>query len=370
MTYGAITLDTCILRSYGYKFDSGVLSQLKQFKDTPLRIILSEVVVREARKHISEDLQKVQGEASRALRKHANRNLFGVRDADLKKASDILNLGMDTSSLADDVLSRYIKSIGAEEIPVLGKVEVNDVLDRYFTHSTPFSKGEKCKHEFPDAFALLSIEKWAKDEKLKVLVISSDKAWISFATQSEHLEYVSKLPDALEEFQPDNDAHRYCSRLSEALNCDQDSHLKTQVLHLVDQLLECVQLEAEVAASFRLFQDPAYLTDAKIRLSEGSLVRPLLAQENDLVVQAQFTIEATAICYIEFYVHDSVDGDDIILDSTTLEQDVVIDASVMLELSGDFSFDEDVECSNAEIISIDEPVDFGHVEPFEGEHDV
>ena len=78
-----------------------------------------------------------------------------------------------------------------------------DVLSRYFSEAPPFGESDKRKHEFPDAFALLSLEALARDERKLMLCVAPDKGWQDFASQSEHLVCVNELEEVLSYF---NDA--------------------------------------------------------------------------------------------------------------------------------------------------------------------
>ena len=61
-------------------------------------------------------------------------------------------------------------------------VNIKEVFDKYFNDEFPFSKGEK-KHEFPDAFALLSIETWCKANGCKCHVFSTDKDLLQYKSE-------------------------------------------------------------------------------------------------------------------------------------------------------------------------------------------
>lgn len=47
MRYDVITFDTQTVETNSFHFDGGLLAQLKQFKAGPVRVVLSEIVVKE-----------------------------------------------------------------------------------------------------------------------------------------------------------------------------------------------------------------------------------------------------------------------------------------------------------------------------------
>jgi hypothetical protein len=59
---------------------------------------------------------------------------------------------------------------------------MDTVVDMYFKLKAPFE--EKKRAEFPDAIALVSLERWAELNKLKILVVSYDSGWEEYCASS------------------------------------------------------------------------------------------------------------------------------------------------------------------------------------------
>ena len=93
-----------------------------------------------------------------------------------------------------------------------------DLLDLYFSNSSPFGKGKK-KAEFPDAISLLSLQSWLNANDLTSYVISRDKDFIGFVEKDSSMllvedvasfvslynSYENKIADALQrEIQKNN----------------------------------------------------------------------------------------------------------------------------------------------------------------------
>ncbi|MDR7088602.1 hypothetical protein J2X05_000605 [Cellvibrio fibrivorans] len=53
MEYGAISLDTSVYEQGSFKFESGILQQLTQFKKGPVKFLQTEIVHRESIAHIA-----------------------------------------------------------------------------------------------------------------------------------------------------------------------------------------------------------------------------------------------------------------------------------------------------------------------------
>jgi hypothetical protein len=66
---------------------------------------------------------------------------------------------LDWRAIAQQRVTRFLQEIGAEIIRVTN-VRTSDVVDAYFQLAPPFSAAGKNKAEFPDAIALMSLERW------------------------------------------------------------------------------------------------------------------------------------------------------------------------------------------------------------------
>ena len=75
-------------------------------------------------------------------------------------------------------------------------INIGDIFEKYFANQFPFSTGEK-KHEFPDAFAVASLEEWSKVNRRKCFVIAGDKDITQY--ESKYLKVVPSLSDYLDE---------------------------------------------------------------------------------------------------------------------------------------------------------------------------
>ena len=103
---------------------------------------------------------------------------------------------------ANDLVARRLRSY--EEfnrrldvvVHEIDRVDVEAVFDRYFASEPPFGDGKK-KHEFPDAFVLLSLEAWMAERQLECVLVSNDDDLRRFAEQSEFLEHVTQIGEVL-----------------------------------------------------------------------------------------------------------------------------------------------------------------------------
>ena len=67
MEYDSITIDTSIFDRNGLNLEGGMLGQLTQFRDGSTKFVLSEIVVREVRKHLGDKVKEATNSLARAI---------------------------------------------------------------------------------------------------------------------------------------------------------------------------------------------------------------------------------------------------------------------------------------------------------------
>lgn len=193
----AISVDTCIYQQHGFRLESGQLRHLEQFSGTAGVVVISDVVQHEVLAHMVTEAVKAKSKLKGALQ--------DVRDhwptaAGAPTPSDIF--GTETAEVVTTGrLDAFLLRCGGEVINASGRVDIADVMKRYFQPSVPFERSGDKKHEFPDAVALIALESWAEEHNKPVLLVSNDKGWQAFAEASDRLCCVAELDEALELFQ-------------------------------------------------------------------------------------------------------------------------------------------------------------------------
>jgi hypothetical protein len=153
MQYDVITIDTQTVEHNSFHFDGGLLAQLKQFKDGPVRVIVSEIVIRETYRHLVEKTRSAKDAYASAQKRAIDFGLLGpIGNPKIEP---------DIKAIARARFDRFLKEIGAQIIRA-DDVSVRDLIGLYFSSAPPFSTSGKKKNEFPDAIALLSLDAWAK----------------------------------------------------------------------------------------------------------------------------------------------------------------------------------------------------------------
>jgi hypothetical protein len=315
MTFGGLALDTSTYEHYRFAFDKGLLLGLEQFLSIPPTLLVSEVVRNEIVLHLKKELSDAKSKACRALR--LSREL--VDDLAFAVAEKALDLdSIDTVGRAEQLIEQHLANTGAEVVAVENNtVDIAKVLSRYFSAEPPFS--DQKKNEFPDAFALLSLESWAVENGTKVLIVSDDPDWKAFCESSSHLEYDPELSSAIAKFQkPDPDITQVVKSLFE------DGSTVTDAIEAaLKKALEGFDGEVEVSLSDYCEIETPELTLVDFKIEQDAHGNPMLkfvqVDENAVGVSLLAHAQIHVSLSYTFYLWDSVDREEIPLRSQASE---------------------------------------------------
>lgn len=192
-----IFIDTSVLQQESFFKENSRITKLLQLAEKGyLKILLPIITEREWLKHFIDNADpKVKvSEADRKL------SLFGNNE----KAADFLaqlKTVINSYKFSDEA-----ESIFNEKINNGGVVRINysqfestlqTVFEKYFRQEKPFGSNGKSK-EFPDAFVLASLEKYAKENGIEhVMVFSLDKDMTDYNSDVLKVELIGKYLDDL-----------------------------------------------------------------------------------------------------------------------------------------------------------------------------
>lgn len=174
----AVTIDTNILDAAKYDLgDGSTLQLLKNYVDDGIiKVVLSNIVVRESKKHLAKQVNKACGIA-RKLRAEVLQesteyliNYVGL--------SRLLEISKDKDALiqkSEELFDNFLTDINAEILGI-DLINLESIIDDYFEINPPFEDGEKKRKEFPDAFIANQIRKrFGKAED--VAIVSNDNGF-------------------------------------------------------------------------------------------------------------------------------------------------------------------------------------------------
>lgn len=174
----------------GNYFESTKLKELlKLANDGHLQILMPEITHNEVQKHAEKDLNK----AIQENKKHKEDSRILRNVPSIEEDFKLYNKREIKEEFFDAFQNKLKKAkIVMLPYPTTG---VKEIFQKYFDNEAPFDKETK-KHEFPDAFALRSVEEWCEHNKAKCIVLSKDKDMTMY--KSDHLE-IRKLGEFVDE---------------------------------------------------------------------------------------------------------------------------------------------------------------------------
>ena len=191
-----VTLDTNILDAANFDFNEKSTLQLlvNYVKKGKVKVVLSNIVVKEAEKHIAKRGVCVCS-LMRKLRADA---LKTATDYQIKQLGlgHILELSTDKAEISQksiDLLHKYIADLDAEILDT-SKIDLDAIIDDYFEIRAPFQIGEKKRKEFPDAFIANQIRERFGHEEM-VAIISIDKGFKEACQSWDNHLFFSSLGD-------------------------------------------------------------------------------------------------------------------------------------------------------------------------------
>jgi hypothetical protein len=366
LDFGAITIDNSTFKSEGYRFYEGLLAQMRQFKESPVQVIQTDIVHNEAIKHIGQEISRARSSIEQALRS-ANKQLK-VKSSDIDKAKVLLSKDGTDYELAESHLDKYYEFIGAEKIKSGEYADLSELVDMYFNTEAPFETGKDKKNEFPDAIALLAIESWAEQNDLNIIAVSQDNGWKDFSAKSNRVTLVSSLAEALEKFQPHNKVSSIIGKIREDAILDSDNNVIEKIEEAIINSLDGIDIYVEADSSMFFDYDDvsaSFISHDFDVDNEGLIkIRIVRIEDESIVLKLGSTVEVNVEANFDFSVRDSIDRDYVRMGSNICKTVENFHTDILLTMSGDFSQDiEDIEVVDIEVVETLKEVNFGEVEP-------
>lgn len=190
----AVTIDTNIFDAAKFDLcDTSTLKTLENYvKSGKIKVVLSDIVVRESKRHIADQVKKICG----IMRKARATALEGstehlINTIGLGEILKIVTNKDELISKGEEMFDGFLRTINAE---ILGAdlIDVSLILGDYFGTKPPFEDSEKKKSEFPDAFIAQQIRK-RFGETEEVVIVSNDKGFIRACRESENHLFFNSL---------------------------------------------------------------------------------------------------------------------------------------------------------------------------------
>ena len=190
----ALSIDTNVFVEKGLQLRSPTLQTITELQKKPFPFVLSGTVAREVLAHLKKDGEDAIRTANRSIGKALN-----AFETTTPTRADLLNQitsGKNPSDAAQERFDSFVKRSACVVLEDTSMVDTETLFDGYFAGTPPFGGGAK-KKEFPDALALNALEAFAEKEAIAILVVSRDKHWNEFCSESQRLYLVDNLEHAL-----------------------------------------------------------------------------------------------------------------------------------------------------------------------------
>ncbi|MEA5190830.1 PIN domain-containing protein [Enterobacter hormaechei] len=365
--YGAISIDSNILYSLGYKFDSGMLDQLKQFKNKHILIIQPRIIHNEMVKHVSEPFEKLHREIDKLCRESI-RKLKTDENNSVQAASQLKG-DLDPIALAEKIIFDFYREINGEVLETKDYLDVDELIELYFLNQPPFENNKEKKNEFPDAIALLCLDSWASEKGFKVVAVSNDKGWKLFSEGVANVEVVDDLQSAMAIFQPHQRAMEIIESLLGNDFLDDGKRLFSDIkVRVADYVSDATDLTLDASSSYMFDYDDVQVEfdDVKILQKFGKTdpIDLIRIEDDEITLSISVEVQCTIKADFSFYVEDSMDRDEILIGRSMQATSESFNTLLLVTLSGDFtkSLDE-IKLEHVEMQNNIDSVDFGSVEP-------
>ena len=268
-----VFLDTSIFKAENYFAPDNRIHTLSDLaRKGKIHLVMSTITCQEVRKHIKSDIR-----AAWKAFDHEIRPLRNNPDLDAWRKSTNEKQEIDAAlKLFDDFLAEA--AVTVLDYSYCSDVEI--VFNQYFGRRKPFGDGMK-KDEFPDAFVLAALEKYAIEKHSTIVVLSQDSDISGYeSARLRHEDYRQYVSDKLKE-----------GAALEALN--------VRLVQDKEYLESCVQKEAfEYLDDFRIYM--SYLNHLDVT---GHDVKKVSVEIN----AANYEVIAIHPNYIEIELLSDVD---------------------------------------------------------------
>ncbi len=366
LDYEAIAVDTSVFDNNGIALEHGLLKQLGQFKESPVQVLISEIVDNEVTLHLTDKVKESRSKINQAIR--SAQVQLRVAEKEVSKAKALLFDKGEDVDVARGRIEEFYDKTGAIIVKCDGAVDVSTLVNMYFSFEPPFEKTTEKKNEFPDALALLALEEYAESNDINILAVSSDKGWAKYASTANRIDVINNLADAISHFQP----HNYAKNIIDSIKSDYTSGKSNEVLESITQgirdSLDGIDIYIEASSSFTLEENDVYAVyeDHEIYCDDKGIpeINIIRVDSELLVLQVTANVTCEIHASFELAVWDSIDKEYMGMGSTSGSVVEEYSTEVLISLTGNFAASlESIEVEEVEVIDVPSHVEFGEIEP-------
>jgi PIN domain len=332
----AFSLDTQTFESKGYRFKEGDLSVLQNQLPPWLKLKLTDIVTREVLNHRI----KRADEANQALRS-AISNLHRHTGLDVNCITNehaALNIDQVLRKNFEAQMNDFVSELNGEVLQFDNGLLAQEMFRRYFLAESPFGHKKERKSEFPDAAALLTLERTARLNKEYTILVSDDNCWHDFAAKSDWLYCVKTLDELTKLFESKiPEASQIAAKIqAELLNFHSD--LFKQVSKKIASDLPDMDWDAnEAYTGFSSRLEAEVISVDVLSIQTPVQDSQWWFAEHDpsvCVMEVTFDVEVNVEISAEFLSWDSIDQDEFNIGTGAATVRQTVGVKVYMEFSG------------------------------------
>ena len=118
LDYHALCIDTNVFREAGYALERGLLAQLDQFAQSPVRVVISKIVAKEMLHQIAELVGNARAALEKGLKNVQHEML--VSEASAHRARKAILTGESNEQIAQRRLDQFYERCDAMLLPKMG----------------------------------------------------------------------------------------------------------------------------------------------------------------------------------------------------------------------------------------------------------
>lgn len=269
----AIFVDTNIFERQHFNFDGPVLSSLAQAcKAHGIPLLLPDPILRELIRHV-----RVRAKEAHELVSKGRRTAPFLDT--LRPSTTPVEELTSYNATAETALKSYFARFSTVDLGYDG-LDLNELMNWYDTQSPPFGSGGKRK-EFPDAFAIAIVERFARERGIYVAVVSDDKGLKAACDRYTNLSHFMELSVLVELLLDDENLVTAYKKIIE----NDPTELESQVAAAAAEL-PFLHLDRDYSISWSKVLAARMLSIRVVALSHGECTVTFVAD-----VDAEHTLE-------------------------------------------------------------------------------
>lgn len=321
-----ISLDTNIFIACGKDIKNSPVNDIKKISDK-VGFVLTWITKKEV---IKQYIEKNIDNANKLKNSYKSIKRL-LDDNTCAKLDSILTL--DLNFYVSSVFNSFCQNTSCQIYYPENGIDIKEIFELYFNSTPPFegSKNKKC--EFPDAAMLICLEQFAEEYDTSILLITCDKGCIEYARRSMNVFVLEgPLSNGKDLFLSTfnalfyNKYNLFIEKFKEYVLLDSSfySGVNSAVAGL---LTDFSNFEINLTSAYYCDVDISDVDFSDVDVKDIKFYITKI-EGNEVLLVSELNVPITVCVSYETYIKDSVDGDFIVADNSTLD----IDKTVLVEI--------------------------------------